>query len=243
VDDLAAARLYPDGGAVGRTVWLEEFGTGNRRPAEIIGVVSHIRHSRVVGEEREVIYRLQPTARNLAIVARAAPGAGRDSAVTALRRITEALDPDVPMFDERPLTAYVDEQVAPTRFTMTLAAVFGVVALLMAVVGLYGVISYAIAQRTGELGLRMALGAGADAILGLVMQRGLALAAAGLLAGAVMSLGAARTIRGLLIEVPAGDPLTLGVTALVIAIAALGAAYLPARRAAGLDPVAALREE
>lgn len=243
VDDLVAARLYPGGRAVGRPIWIEDFGTNKRRPAEIIGVVSHLRHSRVTGSEREVIYRLLPTARNLAIVARAGTGAGAESAITALRRITESLDADVPTFDERPLAAYVDDQVAPTRFTMTLAAVFSVAALLMAVVGLYGVISYAIAQRTGELGLRMALGAGAGSILGLVMRRGLLLTAAGLLTGAIMSLGAARLIRGLLVEVPANDPLTFGMTALVLATAALGATYLPARRAAKLDPVTALREE
>lgn len=243
VDDVVAARLYPGGRAVGRTIWIEDFGTTSRRPAEIIGVVSHVRHSRVIGAEREVVYRIAPAARNLAIVVRARAGTGTASGIAAMRRITESLDPDVPIFDERPLAAYVDEQVAPTRFTMTLAAVFGAVAMLMAVVGLYGVMSFAIALRTGELGLRMALGAGTESILRLVMRQGLLLTAAGLLAGVVMSLGAAQVIRGLLVEVPPDDPLTFGVTALMLAMAALGATYLPARRAARLDPVAALRQE
>jgi putative ABC transport system permease protein len=241
VDELVAARLYPDGRAVGRTVWIEDFGTKVRQPTEIIGVVSHIRHSRIIGAEREVIYRLVPTARNLAIVVRAAGGPTSPAAV--LRRIAGALDPDVPIFDERPLAGYVDDQVAPARYTTTMAAVFGAVALLMAMIGLYGVISYSMSRRTAELGLRMALGAGSDSIVGLVMRRGLTLTGAGILIGGITSLAVGKAIRGLLVEVPDHDLSIFGATAMVLTVAALGATYVPARRAARLDPVAALREE
>lgn len=242
VDDLVAERLYPGGGAVGRTVWVEDMRSRARRPFEIIGVVRHIRHSSVTGAERDVIYRLDPVARNLAVVIRASGGATA-SVIPELRRITAALDRDVPVFDERTLASYVGDQVAPTRFTMTLAATFGIVALLMAVVGLYGVVAYTVSQRTGELGLRLALGAGEGSIVRLVMARGALMAALGITVGLIAALGVTRALRSLLVEVPAHDPLTFVVTAGLLATAALVASYVPARRAARLDPAMTLREE
>ncbi|HSC25942.1 MAG TPA: ABC transporter permease [Vicinamibacterales bacterium] len=241
VDDGVAERLYPGGLAVGRMLWVEDSRSRVRRPLEIIGVVRHIRHSHAVGAEREVIYRLVPAARNLAVVVQAA--GGTDPVIAELRRISGALDPDVPLFDERTLASYVDDHVAPTRFTMTLAATFGAVSLLMATVGLYGVVSYTVSQRTPELGVRIALGAGEGSIVRLVMGRGLVMVGIGLAVGLVVAYGVARAIGGLLVEVPASDPLTFGLTAALLAASALVASYVPARRAASLDPAVTLRAE
>jgi putative ABC transport system permease protein len=163
--------------------------------------------------------------------------------IPELRRITAALDKDVPLFDERTLSSYLGDQVAPTRFTMTLAGTFGIVALLMAVVGLYGVVSYTVSRRTAELGVRMALGAGERSIVRLIMGHGVAMVAVGMVVGLGVALGVTRAIRSLLVEVPANDPLTFAITAGLLAAAALVASYVPARRAARLDPVATLRDE
>jgi ABC-type antimicrobial peptide transport system permease subunit len=149
----------------------------------------------------------------------------------------------VPLFDARPLASYVDGQVAATRFTLALAAAFATVALLMAMLALYGVISYAVSQRTPELGLRIALGAGEGSIARLVLGHGGLMAGMGLAIGLGLALAATRTIRRLLVDVPADDPVTFAVTSGVLAGAALIASYVPARRAARLDPAATLRSE
>ena len=241
VDDVVAERLYPGGQAVGKTVWVEDLRTRRRRPFEIIGVVRHIRHSSVTGVERDVIYQLSPAARNFAVVVRATGGLA--SVIPELRRITGALDKDVPLFDERTLSSYLGDQVAPTRFTMTLATTFAIVALLMAVVGLYSVVSYAVSRRTAELGVRMALGAGEGSIVRLIMGHGAVMVGVGMVVGLGVALGVTRAIRSLLVEVPPNDPLTFVATAALLAASALVASYIPARRAACLDPVATLRDE
>jgi len=241
VDDLTAERLYPGGSAVGRTVWVGDVRDRERRPLEIIGVVRHIRHSRVVGAERDVIYQLAPTARNFAVVVRAS--AGTASLVPELRHITGALDQNVPLFDERTLASYLGDQIAPTRFTMTLAATFALVALLMAVVGLYGVVSYAVSLRAAEMGIRMALGAGEASIIRLIVTRSAIMAGIGILLGLGLALAGSRAIRSLLVEVPANDLLTFAVTAGLLVVAALAASYVPASRAARLDPLVTLRDE
>ena len=160
-----------------------------------------------------------------------------------MRRITGALDSDVPLFDERTLLSYLGDQIAPTRFTMMLAATFGIVALLMAVVGLYGVVSYMVSQRTAELGLRMALGAGKGSIVRLILGHGAAMAGVGIVVGLGAALGVTRVIRSMLVGVPANDPLTFVVTAGLLVASALVASYVPASRAARLDPTVTLRED
>jgi len=241
IDDVAAGQLFPDSRAVGRTIWIEDFTTGERRPVEVLGVIRHIRHSELTGPEREVIYRQNPAARNLAVVVRSRAGA--DVIGAELRRLTGELDPDVPIFDTQALAGYVDSRVAPTRFTMTLAASFGLVALLMAMVGLYGVIAYAVTQRTTEIGLRMALGAGEASIMRLILGQGVLLAGIGLAAGLGLALAVMGAIRGLLVAVPVSDPVTLAAASTLLVAAALAACYVPARRAARLDPALTLRGE
>jgi ABC-type antimicrobial peptide transport system permease subunit len=165
------------------------------------------------------------------------------SILPELRTLTAAIDPNVPLFEARSLQSYVDDVVAPTRFTMTLAGGFGLVALLMAAVGLYGVVSYGVSQRSAEFGLRMALGASAPAIFRLVMSQGLGMAAVGVGAGLVGAIAAAATVRRLLTDFSPGDPATFTATTVVLAAVVLAASYLPARRAARLDPARTLRGE
>jgi ABC-type antimicrobial peptide transport system permease subunit len=239
VDDQAAARLYPGGRVAGKTVWVEE--SGRRRPLEIVGVVRHLRHSIVIGSEREVIYRLAPAARTMALVVRT--GSGTMSAIPDLRGAAVSLDPRIPLFDVRTLADHVADQTASARFAMTLAVTFSVIALGLATIGIYGVVSYAATQRRSEFGLRMALGASERSILRLVVQRGFCMAGAGILVGLAVAASLTRTLESLLVDVSATDPLTFSAVVAVFAVAALAASYIPARRASRLDPAVTLRAD
>ncbi len=240
VDDIVAQRLFPGENAVGRTLWLQPAGD-EKVPLEIVGVVAHIRHQSVIGAERETIFR--PTAGSqrmrMALVVRT--DGDPLSALGGMRQIAGLLDPNIPLSDVRTFDEYLGKEIAPTRFTMTLASAFAFVALALASVGLYGVISYTVAQRTAELGMRMALGAQHGTILRLVLRHGVFLAASGIGIGLAASLALTRAIRSLLFGVTPTDPVTfVGVSLLLTAVALL-ASYAPAR-AARVDPVMALRQ-
>ena len=240
IDDIIADRLFAGSNAVGRTLWLQR-GSSERRPLEIVGVVEHIRHESVMGLERETIFIPTGGSMNMAMVVRTQ---GDPRAIASgIRRIAASLDPNVPLFDVRTFDEYLENEIAPTRFTMTLASVFAGVALVLASVGLYGVISYTVAQRASELGLRKALGAQHGGILRLVLGHGLSLAGAGIGVGVVGALVLTRTVRGLLFGITATDPVTfVGVSLLLLGVT-LAASYVPARRAARVDPMIALRRE
>ena len=157
---------------------------------------------------------------------------------------------EVAKFDKRlavaemqPVTAFVDRAQAQTRFALILIGLFAGVAALLAAVGLYGVLASAVRQRTAEIGVRIALGAGPERIFGLVVGQGLGLSAIGIVIGIVAALGLTRAMTSMLVGVKPTDPMTYAAMAgLFFAVAAI-ASWLPARRAAGLDPTNALREE
>ena len=141
------------------------------------------------------------------------------------------------------MESYVDEDVGPTRFALTLSAVFGVTALILASVGLYGVLANVVRQRTAEIGVRMAFGAERSSILGLVVRQGLGLAAIGLVVGLATAFGVTGIMESLLVGVASADPLTFGVTAAVFLFVATLSCLVPARRATRVDPVVALRDD
>ena len=241
IDEVMAERLYPGERAVGRTVWFQPLGSAEKLEREIVGVVRHIRHNTLAGPEREVLYDFATSTRRMALIVRT--GSNPMTALPEVRRIAASLDPDLPLFDARALGEYVRDEIAPTRFTMTLATAFAAVALAMAAVGLYGVISYSVTQRSSELGVRVALGAHDGAILRLVLRQGATMAGLGIAIGLIASFGLTRTIRSLLVGVAPTDALTLVGVSLLLAGVTLVASYVPARRAARLDPVVALRME
>ena len=241
VDDIVAEHLHPGRSAVGQTFWLAPEGRADKLPLEIIGVVSHIRHQRVVGEERETIYRLTDGVFRMAMVVRTS---GEPlSALGGIRQVAARLDPNVPIFDARTFKEYIDKEIAPTRFTMTLASFFAFTALVLAAIGIYGVTSYSVAQRGSELGVRAALGAGRSAIVRLVLGRGLAMTLIGIGIGLVLSLALSLVIQRLVSGVIPTDPLTVAIVSVLLAAVAMIASYLPARRAARVDPLVALRGE
>jgi macrolide transport system ATP-binding/permease protein len=165
-----------------------------------------------------------------------------ETMATALAREVHALDGNLALYEVITLQEQVDRSTSPQMVAVTLVGVLGGLALLLAAIGLYGVMSYAVSQSTRELGLRMALGAGASNLLGLVLSRGLALTAGGVLLGAAVALGLTRLLGNLLYKVSPRDPLAFVSALVVMTIAALAACFLPAWRATRTDPARALRE-
>ena len=160
-----------------------------------------------------------------------------------VRQVILGVDNTQPVFHIRPLESYLAESLASRRFTLTLLGLFGGLALLLAAVGIYGVISYAVSLRTRELGIRMAMGAERKDVLQMVLRQGLRLAATGLLLGLAASIVLSRFLTSLLFQVKPADGVTTIAVALILAAVALLANYLPARRASRVDPNEALRCE
>jgi putative ABC transport system permease protein len=158
-----------------------------------------------------------------------------------LRQLVQSIDHDVLVDEPVAMESLVSAALGQRRFYMMLLAVFASLALALASVGLYGVISYSVAQRTREIGVRVAMGASRRQVLSMVMGQGLRLALLGLIVGQVLALMLGRTLKGLLVGVSTTDPLTLLATAVVLLVVGALACYVPARRAARVDPMVALR--
>lgn len=161
----------------------------------------------------------------------------------AIKTAVQSTDPNLPMFRIRTLTSQVDESLGTERLVTTLASFFGALALLLSGAGLYGVLSYSVNRRTHEIGIRMALGARAASVLGLIIRQGMTLVMAGLVVGIVAAFALTRLLASLLFGVEPTDPVTFIAVGLLLCSVALFACWLPARRAAGVDPVTALRRE
>jgi putative ABC transport system permease protein len=165
------------------------------------------------------------------------------SVTNSLAAVVQSMNPDLGMDRVRTMDQLVDESLAGERFSVALFAAFAAVALTLAAIGIYGVMSFAVAQRTHEIGLRMALGAGPKQVLGLVLREGLVLACAGLLLGLVGSYFVGRVMTSLLYGITAIDPLAVSAVAALLLLAAVLASYVPARRATRVDPLVALRHD
>jgi ABC-type antimicrobial peptide transport system permease subunit len=165
------------------------------------------------------------------------------SLVNTIRRQIHSVDPDLPLGKVSTMEDLIDDSFKPQRFNAFLMGLFAALALLLAMVGLYGVLSYTVAQRRHEIGVRMALGAQVSDVLRLVVRQGMTLTLIGVVIGLIAALGLTRWIKKLLFGVSATDPVTFFVIALALALVALMACYLPARRAMKVDPMVALRVE
>lgn len=241
VDVTLANQIAPQGDAIGRVMGFPLDGAPVW--AEIVGIVGRVRHSSLKTEGRATIYvpYRQEASRSVAMVVRTSRE-GTDFA-TELRRELNALDTTVPVFDFTLMQRRVDEALAPSRFVLILVAAFAVLALVLAASGLYGLLSYTVQQRTRELGVRLALGAQKQNVVGAVLARGMLLAAAGLLVGIPLSILTSRALSSLLYAVNPADYVTRVAVALILACVAALACYVPARRASRVDPMAALRAE
>ncbi len=236
VSETLARAMFPGESALGRYVDV------NPR-SQIVGVVGDVRHKRVDEAAAPAIYtvRAQRPSELICLVARTAPGAAGVPA--AVRSAITSVDPSQPVEGITTLDQIASESIADRRFYAASTTAFSVVALLLAVAGLYGVVSRGVTERVRELGIRIVLGAGRRDVIGLVVRQGLTPVVAGLLAGTVAAFWTSRLLRAFLFEVTSVDPATfVTVPALVVVVAAV-ACYVPARRATRLDPIAALREE
>jgi putative ABC transport system permease protein len=211
---------------------------------EIVGVVSDIRHAGLdVKPSLEYYIPYQQTSvDDLTVVARTT-GVNPISIAGPLREVIRSMDREQPVYNVRPMMQLVDNSVAQRRFNMSFLGGFALLALVLASIGIYGVMSYSVSQRTRELGVRMALGARRVDVLGMVIGQGMTMVLIGIGLGLVASFGLTRVMASLLFGISAKDPATFVVVAVVLALVALVACYIPALRATRVDPLQALRYE
>jgi putative ABC transport system permease protein len=241
VTDSLARHFFAEGNAVGHRLVVNE----KDGPWEIVGVVSDVKNEDLEEGPEWGFYRplRQDPWWTMALMVRA-DGAGDATALApAVRGEVRALDRDLPIYNVRTMRDIVDEAASAKRLMMVMLAFFALGALVLASVGLYSVMSYTVAQRTHEIGIRMALGAQARDILRLVLGQGLLLTLIGLGLGLVGSYYLSRVMKSILYGISATDPLVFAGVALVLALAALLACFVPARRATKVDPMVALRYE
>lgn len=242
INEAMARRYWPNENPIGWRVTTSV--DGRRKQREIVGVVSDVRYTALDMEAKAQMYfpfAQFPYISDRTLVVRT-DGNPLDL-VPATRSEIQAIDNDQPISFIRTMEEIVGKSVSQRRFNMLLLITLAGLALLLAVVGIYGVMSYSVSQRTHEIGLRMALGAQPSAVRKLVIRRGMALTLIGVVIGLIAAFGLTRLIKTLLFEVSATDPVTFVVIAILLAGVSLMACYLPARRATKVDPIIALKYE
>jgi predicted permease len=241
IGETMARKFWPGEDPVGRRIKLS--GTPERAPwFTVIGVVGDVRHFGLDTEPRAEVYRSYAVNPLGAPILAIRTRTGAAAMVETLASTIRAADPEIPTYNQFAMDALVERSTVQRRFVMMLLAGFALAALLLAGVGIYGTISQAVAQRTQEIGVRMALGASPVSVVRMVFGEGMRLTAAGLAAGSIVAAGLSGLMRSLLFEVKPLDPLVFGGGAVVLAGFAMLACYLPARRATRVDPMIALRQ-
>jgi hypothetical protein len=245
VSEAMARRFWPNADPVGRRFRL---GDATGPEVTVVGVVATARFRDLTTDlaapaaEPDVFFPLsQRTDTDLEVAVRSRTGALPDAAL--LRRAVEEVAAGIPVFDVQPLREAMRQQSAVGRFGSVVLTAFGALALLLAAIGIYGVVAFAVGASRREIAIRMALGAPARRVLGLIVRNGMALVGAGIALGLGASLWLTGLLRAQLYGVSATDPLTLGAVAAAVLLVALLASWLPARRAARVDPQVALRTE
>jgi predicted permease len=238
VSKMMAQRFFPNSSPLGR-----RFGTGGHDEYEIIGVVADARYESLTEQLKPMVYyhhaqHPQPLD-NFVVRFSGAP----EAVVPQVREAIRQVNGNLPIDEVVSLSEHIGRSLVQQKLVERLASFFGLLALLLACVGLYGVLSYAVAQRTNELGIRIALGAQSSHVRWLVLRGGLTLVLIGVVTGLLASLAATRTASTLLFGLKPNDPLTIALATLLLIVVALVACWIPARRATRVDPLRALRYE
>jgi len=245
IDESLARSTWPGQSAIGRVIEARHVIDGGFVPVQstVVGVVEHVRNHSLTRQVRGEIYiPFEQSPRSpLTFVVRSS--VDPLSLVPAIRSMLRQRSPGVAMAKVRPMADYVAREKAPASFTAVLATVFGALALLLAITGIYGVLNYQVSRRKAEMGIRMAVGAASRDVLQLVLREGLALAAAGILLGVAASQATAGWLGSLLYGVSPSDPLSYALALLLLPSAALIGAWRPAARAASSNPSEIIREE
>ncbi len=238
IDEKFAQRFWPNVSAIGKHVWFDA-----KKPMEIVGVVGSVKQYGLDIDGKIVVYlahQQNPSGR-MYVVARTSSDPSAMAA--AMGREVHAVDRDVPIYEVRTMPERLGDSLARQRFSTTMLTAFALFALVLAMVGVYGVMSYLVTQGTHDIGVRIALGAQRGNIVGLVVRRGMQLAVIGIGGGLVGAVALTRVMSSMLFGTPARDPLTFTSVSVILLLIALLATYVPARRATGVDPMVALREE
>ena len=250
VDEVFARKYFPGQNPVGKRIHVDRFD----RPAEIVGMVGHVKQWGLDTDDQQSLRSglyipcmqmpddfVAMTPMGSGVVVRSEGNSA--GLLDSIRRMNAQMSSQQVIFDTQTMESHISDSMASRRFSMILLVIFAVLALLLASLGIYGVISYIAGQRTNEIGLRMALGAHQRDILLLILGRGGKLAAIGVAIGLAAALGLTRLMASLLYGVGATDTVTFAGVALLLTVVALAACYIPARRAAKVDPIVALRYE
>jgi len=241
VTEAFVKRFFPGEDPIGRRL---VFDGPDKTPREIVGVVGDVKRKGLDADTQPEVYvsYLQRPDRRLNVLLKTDL---RDAGqlIQPARAAVKAFDPDQIIWRTQTLDQLLSTSVAPRRFNMFLLGIFAAVALVLAAVGLYGVMSYSVSWRTHEIGIRMALGAKRANVLRLVVRQGMTMALIGLAIGLVGAFSLSRVLKSLLYGVSSTDPLTFAIVSVVLLAVALLACLLPARRATRVDPLVALRTE
>ena len=237
VNETLARRYWPGESPLGK------HNSINVDPITIVGVVGDVHHRGPAAPPDAEMYLpySQFAARGVWIVL--ATTGDPAAVVPSLRQAVRTVDPNLPLAQIAPMSRLADRSVAQPRFVASVLSGFSMLAAVLALVGVYGLLSFSVSRRVREIGVRMALGAGRRAVVGLVLRQSLVTVGAGIAIGAALAAGLSQLLRTLLFDVKPGDPMTIAAMAVLIAAAGLAASYLPARRAAAIDPLTALRDE
>jgi predicted permease len=240
VDEYMAEQLWPGQDPIGKRIHIVELKSDNPWQT-IVGVVGRVKQDSLDSDPRIAFYLPQTQFPTRAMTVALRSSADTAGVLSAIKSELRALDPDLPMYYVRSMGQRVDESLARRRFSMLLLGVFASVALVLATIGIYGVMAYLVSQGTREIGIRMALGATQRDVLGLIVRQGMTLAISGLAIGLTGAFVLTRLIRSLLFGVQATDPLTFVGISVLLAFIAFLASYIPAQRAARIDPMVSLR--
>jgi predicted permease len=242
ISESMSKKFFPSGSPVG-----QRFGIGpptSPEDIEVIGVVKDAKYGNLKEEFRPMAFypytQVPPDVLNNFLVRFSGP---ESAVVPQVRQTIKQINRNLPVDDVVSLSDHIGRSLVQQKLVARLATFFGLLALLLACIGLYGVMSYGVARRTNEIGIRMALGARGVSVLWLVLREALVLVAIGLVVGLIASRLLTKTAASLLYELKPNDPLTIVLATLLLAVVALVAGYLPARRASRVDPMVALREE